>query len=151
MSELAVGKMVTIFGASNSDGTISAARIILGEMPIMPDAASGTPKKFTRTTVDNSVGGGEGVQPPGDGEFRFRERPDMANASGDAAQTQQRTRPMGESIIVGEILSIDENSLTLKIKDGGSKIVYFTANTKAYLAPTSTPTMTPPPTSTTNE
>lgn len=159
MNELAVGKMVTVFGAINSDGTMSASRILLGEMPMVQSTASGTPKKFTKITVDDSTsgggsasfqGGGEGMQPPGGGEFQFRERPDMADDSGDTTRTQQRTRPMGESIIVGEILSIDENSLTLKIKGGGSKIVYITANTKAYLAPTSTPMMAPLPTSTPN-
>lgn len=157
MSELAVGKIVTIFGAANSDGTVSASRILLGEMSMMQGAASGTPKKFTKTTVDDSAsgggsasfqGGGEGMRPPSDGEFQFRERPDAASNSGDTTQTQQRTRPMSDSIIVGEILSIDENSLTLKIKDGGSKIIYFTVNTKVYLAPTSTPMTAPPPTST---
>lgn len=153
-SELAVGKMVTVFGTTNSDGTISATRIMLGEMPMMQmGSASNTPKKFTKTTVDDSSSGGGsvqgsaggGMQPPSGGQFMGGERPDTRNASGDEdeTKTQQRTRPSGESTIVGEIMSIDASSLTLKVKDGGSKIVYYTTNTKAYLAPTSTQMMAP--------
>ena len=154
MSELAVGKMVTVFGTTNSDGTISATRIILGEMPMMDrGSASGTPKKFTKTTVNNSTTGGGSAPSGGEerfyGRFQGSERSNTENKTNNTEQVQQRARPSGESIVVGEILSMDQNSLTLKVKDGGSKIVYFTTDTKAYLAPTSTPRMGGmPPTST---
>ncbi|MFA5127998.1 MAG: DUF5666 domain-containing protein [Patescibacteria group bacterium] len=156
ISELVVGKMVTVFGTTNSDGTISATRIILGEMPMMDrGSASGTPKKFTKTTVDDyssgsgngsaQGGSGGGMQPPSGGQFMGGERPDRGSTSDeDETKIQQRARPSGESTVVGEIMSIDTGSLTLKVKDGGSKIVYYTTNTKAYLAPTSTQMMAPP-------
>ena len=50
----------------------------------------------------------------------------MRNAQNGGVGTRSE---QGNSVIAGEILFKDENSITLKLPDGGSKIVFFSEST----------------------
>jgi len=60
----------------------------------------------------------------------------FANRQGDFSQNSggkinQGVRGgMGGELISGEVLSIDTESITLKLRDGGSKIIFFSPTTK---------------------
>jgi hypothetical protein len=43
--------------------------------------------------------------------------------------TQRAMRTGGNGLISGEVISKDETSITVKLRDGGSKIVFLTAQT----------------------
>ena len=41
-----------------------------------------------------------------------------------------RNTTSGAGFVAGEVLSVDETSMTVKLRDGGSKIVFFSESTK---------------------
>jgi hypothetical protein len=52
------------------------------------------------------------------------------NAEAVAADLSESSNPKYSGKTVGEIISQDNSSLTIKLRDGGSKIVFFSADTK---------------------
>lgn len=147
IADLAIGKKVTIFGASNTDGTVNATRIVVGEMPMFGRVfASGTPFSASGTPPvpgdASQTPEGENFQPPSGGmspsqtgERDGFQRPGQMDGSGQ----RQMRGSNGQSRIFGEIMKLDDASIVLKIIDNGSKIVFYSAATEIFLAPTSTP------------
>ena len=126
VSDLQIGKKVTVTGASNTDGSVNASRIMIGEMPKF-ERPSSTPE---RVQAQNGLGTPNGVS---DGE-----RPRFVG-SGD--------RPSGGigqgsgimAMLNGEILKMDEAGFILKTEKEGSKIIYLTAGTEIYIISSTTP------------
>ena len=66
----------------------------------------------------------------GQGFQNLTEEQHQQMLQGNAGAGIQRGRGNGANFLVGEVISKDEKSLTLKMSDGGSKIVFFSASTK---------------------
>lgn len=56
-------------------------------------------------------------------------RPNFSNERLTADVSGQRMARNGAGILSGEIISKDDKSIIIKLRDGGSKIVFFTDNT----------------------
>lgn len=133
-ADLAVGKKVTVFGKTNTDGTVIATRIVIGDMPMFGRGfATGTrpisrdgEEPYPTTSGGKTIGGMPSDQTGGRENFQGRTGR-MIRGGG------------GQSRISGEIMKIDESSMVIKVIDNGSKIIFYTDSTEIFLAPTSTP------------
>lgn len=56
----------------------------------------------------------------------FSGKADFAGGNGAAANRQR----IGGGLVAGEIISLDDKSITIKIPDGGSKTVYWSDSTE---------------------
>ena len=132
-ADLVVGKNVQITGTTNSDGTVNATRIMIGDMPNFGERRGVA--SSTSSTTDGT---------PGQGRMRG------GNGQGYGGRTGGAGRGNTTARVVGQILSKDVSSLTIKSSDGGTKIAFFSDSTEIYIfqPPTSThgnaPIGTPP-------
>ncbi len=138
-TDLIVGKKVVVMGTVNSDSTITAQEIMIGDISAMPfgtstrrqhDFSSSTPGAGEQITPSPSSGGQQ-WQPPAEGQM-----PDRAQFRQQTGDGENRIRPAriaGQSLIIGEILKKDDASLVIKLDDGGSKIVFYSATTKIFI------------------
>ena len=159
-SDLVIGQKIMVMGTSNSDGSVSASQIIIGNANT----------DFSTSTFFRSFSGGEnatstdgnpparqfrqgqtgqtgqnGAQPDfsrfqnmTDAE-RQQLRDQMAANGGGFRQgggsanggTRQFTRAggAGASRLAGEIIDLDATSFTLKLDEGGSKLVFYSPST----------------------
>lgn len=126
-ADLVIGEKIMATGKINTDGTISASRIMLGEMPNFgAGRSSSTPPSDSGQYQRRAQAGGEG------GDNPRGERPD-----GNAGATERQMRPASAvssiSAVSGEILKKDDTSLVLKLGDGGSKIVFYSDTTEILI------------------
>jgi len=109
VADLLVGKKVLVFGTTNSDNSLNATQIIIGDLPnFRPDQPSQRP---TTNRPSNSNGQG-GSRPQGQM---------MGGRSG------------GANMVSGEIFKKDDTSLIIK-NDNGSRIVFYSDKTAVYTA-----------------
>lgn len=140
-ADLAAGKKVSVFGKTNTDGTVIATRIVIGDMPMFGRGfATGTP--FSATGTRPISRDGEELYPTTSGGKPIGDM--TSDQTGGRENFQGRTGRMirgggGQSRISGEIMKIDESSIVIKVIDNGSKIIFYTDSTEIFLAPTSTP------------
>lgn len=138
VSDLAVGKKVVITGTANADGSISASRIMIGEMPFGPGFGSSTLRFMTGTQMTRDQN--QAVAPPGDNpEFRPTESGDFHGSPPSGSGQKRIGRMSGEARINGEIIQLDASSIIIKAADGGSKMVFYSDRTPVFMFPTSTP------------
>lgn len=136
LADLVVGKKVTVVGTANSDGTVSAKRIMIGEPGgFMMRGATSTTSTGENFRFNNSN------QPPpaSSGQFNGQNRGQMGMGG---QRPNGGGRAMGgNGMVRGEIISKDETSLVIKNQDGGSKIVFYSDKTEVsiFQPPTSTP------------
>ncbi|MEK7078294.1 MAG: DUF5666 domain-containing protein [Patescibacteria group bacterium] len=57
------------------------------------------------------------------------ERQARATAGGFVGMGQSGRAGGGNGLAVGEVISADDKSITIKLRDGGSQIIFFTPNT----------------------
>lgn len=138
-SDMDVGKKIMASGASNSDGSLSATRIMIGEFSEFgsrTDFASGT-TKFNES--QNQQIQNQNRQNRHEGQYQQR------LTDGDAGQRPpvqiKKQVNSGGVRIYGEILKKDDTSLVVKVRDGGSKIIFYSDKTELFIfqSPTSTP------------
>ncbi|MDO8509639.1 MAG: hypothetical protein Q7S24_00675 [bacterium] len=125
IADLIVGAKIMAMGSANVDGTIMASRIVFGNFGGFGQGiSSSTNPNRPKMTGDNWQGGnGSGGQKGGQGR--------SPGARGGVSGTIR---------INGEIIKKDQNSLIVKILDGGSKIVYFSSSTEIFSMKLSTST-----------
>lgn len=107
IEDLKVGDEIGVTGTPNADGSLTALNIRIGAMP---ESGNGQQVMIVRDRQNGGTGG-----------TMFR---------GDSQQSAQagstNARP---GMVRGEILEIDESTITLALKDGGSQLIFYTAQT----------------------
>lgn len=83
----------------------------------------------TKTNSGKNMGAGSYMM--NQGNFNKEGNSDKRGSNGDRAN-QFTTRGLGNGVNMasGEIINKDENSLTIKLRDGGSKIIFINKDTK---------------------
>lgn len=129
LDELQIGKKIMAMGTNNQDGSISAARIMLGEFQ----------------NFGNRSGFTSGTQQMGDSNRDQNPRGQFQGRGGQGnSGAHRQMRPggnRGNARVLGEIIKKDSNSLVVKSQDGGSKIIFYSDKTEVFVVqpPTSTP------------
>lgn len=128
IEDLRVGEEITVIGTSNADGSMAAETILIGTVVFEPGQfGSGRetggqgssdrqpPEGFTPPEGFNpeggSAGGGQGGMP------------------GRGARTQGGQGLGGGNMVRGEILAIDDITITIALPDGGSRLVLYSSQT----------------------
>ncbi|PIR93474.1 hypothetical protein COT99_00625 [Candidatus Falkowbacteria bacterium CG10_big_fil_rev_8_21_14_0_10_43_10] len=142
LADLAIGQRVMVMGTANSDNSISANRVIIGDSsidwqnfsqpmapPIQEDDGSGRPA--TSQPTSNFSGQRpdmENFQNMSE-EERAKLREEMATRRGTAGAARPNRGGAGMARINGEIISRDEATITLKLAEGGSKLIFLSEST----------------------
>ncbi len=143
--DLNIGQRVLIMGKKNSDGNISANQIMIGNDEVAFKNMSEIESSFMNNNSGDQAVDNQSIQP----EVNFNgQRPDfteMQNMSEEdrvkmmeKIRTQRETGVIGqpsnaeESLIrfIGEIIKIDETNVVLKLDSGGSKLIFYSKETK---------------------
>lgn len=124
-ADLVIGKKIMVLGTANTDGTISATQILLGDFMSRPGFSTST---FSSSTARRTFSQG---QPRTGGN---------ANWQGQRGESGTRTanRPQmqgarGAGRVVGDIIKKDDTSLVLKDQSGGSKIIFYSVKTEILI------------------
>ena len=128
---------VEIFGTQNSDGTASAQRIIVStSTAALENLRQQMMDRFRENTTtpqngpDQSSPQQQDGQRQPDGQFTQRR---FANGTASAQRSGLGGfRGQVAANLIGEILSKDDTSLTIKLTDGGSKIVFYSTSTPIF-------------------
>lgn len=153
LDDLEIGQKVSIMGTENSDGSIVANQIMIGDSEtnfgelggnvqlreraeINPDDMKNNIDRRAPTGVEGQRGNFEQFQNMTEEEReKFREER-MAQGGGagmrpnGATGATRMNRGGGSTRLNGEIIEKDETSLTLKLDDGGSKLIFFQETTR---------------------
>lgn len=154
VTDLAAGQSVMVIGTSNADGSLSANRILFGEAGAdlsalgrnLPPQGSPTSDGSANTNRSAAQAEQSADGPPVD----FQGSPDgfqnispeqreqfRAARAADGGQTRSaRAGGQGMARVIGEIIERTDTSLTVKLADGGSKLIFFSdATTVAKVKP----------------
>ncbi|MFA7654011.1 MAG: hypothetical protein WCX97_03145 [Candidatus Magasanikbacteria bacterium] len=129
VANLTVGVKVTATGASNSDGSLSATRIMVGDMPMM-NFRSSTPPSTTPSVNTPAGNGNQNVQRQGNRNSGQAVNWGGAQTGGNA---QMPNRANLQNSARGEIISISAGSFVVKLSDGGSRMVFYSPSTEIMI------------------
>ena len=138
LDDLEVGQQILVMGAESDDGSITAQRIMIGN--VETNFAEIAPIQM-RVRIGEENGDGSNNQnfqrPQGmpdsqsmsdEERTKFREQM-MAERGGERPEGmgnfQQRNTGQTTARITGEIIAKDDESITIKLDEGGSKFVFF--------------------------
>ncbi len=123
LDDLETGQQVLVMGTENSDGSISANQIVIGnDESDFKNMAGPLIKDDENNDVQPEKNKSEMSE---EERAKFREEK-MAEkeASGESIKSDNTTR------VTGEIFDKDDTTITLKIKEGGSRLVFYSDKTK---------------------
>lgn len=142
ISALIIGQQISVVGTEDVSGIMSASQIVIGDLTDEFAKQAGAIEinndDFNSTMVDENevpkfMGVGDGQRPNFD-EMSEEERTAMMEKT-----QSQRESSVGRGLnsvsssvtrLSGEILEIDPTTLTLKIETAGSKLIFYSAQTK---------------------
>jgi hypothetical protein len=138
-TDLQVGAQVMVLGSNETQGVITARQILVGSQEKITDFFKNNLNKRPTTTPDGTGTPTNGQTPP-TGTMQPSQTPPsgtMAPAGGDSGSasqtaTQRRSRS-GLARISGQIIKNENNTLTLQLTEGGSRIVLYSDQTTIYL------------------
>ncbi len=127
--DLIIGEEVTANGTENQDGSITATTIFIGTLKDRPQFPPDTEKDFSNRLIP------EGFDPE---EFRNlsqkerTKRMQEMRTSGEMPLMKGMEGQMegGAAFVQGDIIDKDEMSITVKLVEGGSKLVFYSNNTQ---------------------
>lgn len=150
IDDLQLGVQVFAIGAANQDGSITAESIFVGDIEIAPEQF----RRESGSQFNEELGGQNGNSPR---EFRERQLPDGFNSEEFQNLTQEerqarfqelqtsgefqergfsggglRGAQNGMTMVRGEIIGMDGTILTIKIPDGGSKLIFYSDITQIF-------------------
>ena len=106
---LVVGEKVVVMGVTNSDSSVGATRIMLGEFPEVGMRTGTPPRAPEGGAASSSDAGGRGY----------------GRRVGGAGQVGAGRVASSQSRVSGEIIKKDDISLVVKLPDGGSKLIFY--------------------------
>ena len=127
-----IGEEVTVRGTENQDGSIIAAMILIGTLEGMsefsPEFSPDTERDFSNRLMP------EGFNPEEFHNLSQEERMERmqelrANARGNF-RTGGGMMDGDATLIRGEVIDKDEMSITVKLVDSGSKLVFYSDDTQ---------------------
>ncbi|NUM25618.1 MAG: hypothetical protein HUU49_03270 [Candidatus Buchananbacteria bacterium] len=148
-TDLLLGTKVMVMGSDDATGAIAAGRIIIGNADTNFDEfISGTMMAGPRPEgqlKDQDNNQDANVTPPVDDatprmglpegfknmtdEQRAQMRARFEQSGGTASGQARRAGGMAVTRAVGQIMKVDETSLTIKLDDGGSKLIFISGTT----------------------
>ncbi len=122
LDDLETSQQVLVMGTENSDSSISANQIVIGDNESYFEDMAGSSTKDSEsddTRLENKSEMSE------EERAKFREEK-MAEkeASGESIKGGNTTR------VTGEIIDKDNTTITLKIQEGGSRLIFYSDETK---------------------
>ncbi|MBU4482229.1 hypothetical protein KKC16_02145 [Patescibacteria group bacterium] len=142
LDDLLVGGQAMIMGTENSDNSISANQIMIGNTASDFQNMNQMRRPTSTAEINNNQlqpsAGFNGQRPNFQNmsdEERAKMREQMVVGGGTAGGGRVRSGNMGGGAtrLVGEILDKDESTITLKLKDGGSKLIFFSEDTNVSI------------------
>lgn len=142
LTDLEIGQKILVMGTENSDGSVSANQIIIGNDETDFSQMSRNMMRPEEMNKENNGNNSE-AKPMGQGQM-----PDFQNLSDEEreamrqAMEERMTDGAKGRIVVnqtmarldGEIIKKDEDSLVLQFEEGGSKIVFVSESTEIMTA-----------------
>lgn len=126
VSDLKVGALAMVQGATNSDGSVNAQRIVLGDLTF--DSRTGTRQFATGTSAGNNAAIGDQNRQDGQRQWGGQSGSGRTRAFDGSGGGRGRGGNLR-----GEILSVAADNFVLKLQDGGSKMVYFSSSTSILI------------------
>jgi len=143
LADLAVGQVVLVIASQDSSGVALADRIIIGDEN--NNFGNFGSLQQPSETNQNQPSGNNSIQTPPSADSNNRtnfqnfqnltdeQRATMRQQMEIQGQTSGQTRPragsQGAARLEGKIISQDDKSLTLQIKDSGTKLIFFSEKT----------------------
>ena len=143
MDDLIIGQQILVMGIENSDGSVSVNQIMIGNDETDFGELGRNVQFRERKEVDTNMGNNTDRQPPAgfegqhgnfeqmqnmSDEERAKMREQMAAGRGTAGRTMPNNMS-GMAQLVGEIINKDDGIIALKLKDGGSKLIFYSDKT----------------------
>ncbi len=120
LEDLVIGEEIMVMGAENQDGSITAEMIFIGTAEGMPEFSS-----------DMHIDSSNRSMPEGMDEERMELMQEMrANAGSNFRVMNGSMMADNTAFIRGEIIDKDEMSITVKLVDSGSKLIFYSNDTE---------------------
>lgn len=146
LKDLAIGQKISVTGTENSDGSVSADQIMIGNskadfkrmaglmQPINGDNEQveddGSQTGETTSNANEDRPNFEQMQNMSEEErVKFREEMKARREAG-GRNSPRANMAGGMTRLNGEIINIDDSTITLKIEEDGSKLVFYSDETK---------------------